>query len=106
MSVSNNEIDSVQLQQDKLKLLSFSKNLLLLAEQENYTELKIQQGQWREFLERMIERYGQQLQVIAPMLQEDAKQLECLLNSKQSRVVDEFSSNLKANQAVRKFVQF
>lgn len=106
MSVSNNEIDSVQLQQDRLKLLSFSKNLLLLAEQENYTELKIQQGQWREFLERMIEQHGQQLQVIAPMLQEDAKQLECLLNSKQSRVVDEFSSNLKANQAARKFVQF
>ncbi|QKI89556.1 hypothetical protein [Thiomicrorhabdus xiamenensis] len=104
--MTNSELQTSpeQLRKDKLKLLSSSKNLLLLAEQDRFSELQIQQIQWQTLLEEMVTKHGVALEVIRPILQKDADQLQTLLEKKQANLVQAFSKDLNANKSVRKYV--
>lgn len=104
MTNSHSSPSSEQLSKDKLKLLSSSKNLLLLAEQDRFSELQVQQMQWQMLLEEMVAKHGAALEAIRPILQKDADQLQTLLEKKQSNLVQSFSKDLNANKSVRKYV--
>ncbi|MBO1924523.1 hypothetical protein [Thiomicrorhabdus sp. 6S3-12] len=104
MANSQSLTSSEQLRKDKLKLLSSSKNLLLLAEQDRFSELQVQQIQWQMLLEEMVAKHGAELEAIRPILQKDADQLQTLLEKKQAHLVQAFSKDLNANKSVRKYV--
>lgn len=94
-----------QLEQDKLRLLSLSKKMLLLAEQQKVTELEVLQNQWQPLLEEMVALHGEALEPIRYSLLEDAKQLEMILVNNQNQLNGSLLKDLKTNQTARKFLQ-
>jgi|GEM_PF-3135483 len=104
--LTNPNNSSEQFQKDKLKLLSFSKNLLQLAEAKKWDELEVLQNQWQSMLDKMISDYGEKLEIIRPMLLDDAEKLSDLLGHSQKDLASDFSNAVKANQSIKKYVKF
>ncbi|WP_173271332.1 hypothetical protein [Thiosulfatimonas sediminis] len=90
---------------DQLILLSHSKNMLLLAQQHKFAELEVLQKQWQPLLEKMLNRYGEQLNIVRAVLLEDAQQMERVLLASQAELGQHFLQSVKANKSVRKYVE-
>jgi len=104
MTMSKEATNSQGLAREKLRLLSLSKNLVLLAEAQNWKELEVAQVQWQRVLQQAVGQYSEQLEGIRPTLLSDLERLQQLLADSQKHLVAEFSNSIKVNKSIQKYV--
>jgi len=89
----------------KIKLLSLSKNMLMMAQNKEWEKLSEQDSSWQELLKSADEEFGASLDVIGPELLADNEQIQEILKCEQQKLSQEMQKNNQSVSSIKQYLK-
>lgn len=90
----------------KLKLLTLSKQRLLLAQSGNWTGLNQLDAQWQDLLTQTLEKYGTDLAIIFEQISNDNNEIVELVAQAQEELNQQRKTSNKKMGQVKKYLKY
>ncbi|MEA1988345.1 MAG: hypothetical protein U9N57_03920 [Pseudomonadota bacterium] len=95
----------MNLEKTKLYLLSYSKNMLIAAQQSNWEKFLELDSEWLQILQAKNDEYGEELSSINSELLNDNLLIQELIKLEQKSIVEVFEQQNKNKSSIKSYLK-